>query len=121
MFRMVKWGLAVALVGGLTFAPAALGDTFRVKTTDNNRWNPDFRHITRGDRIVWKNPESRNRTHDVKAYGNNWNKYEVLSPGEATRKRFRRNGTYKYRCTIHSSLNNGDCNGMCGVIHVQGS
>lgn len=121
MFRIAKWSAALVLVGSLVFAPSALGDSFRVKATAGNDWSPDFRHITRGDRIVWKNPARLDRAHDIKAYGNNWSKYEVLSPGESTRKRFRNNGTYKYRCRIHSSLNNGDCNGMCGVIHVQGS
>jgi plastocyanin len=110
----------LVLVAGLTFAPSALGDTFRVKATDNNRWNPDFRHITRGDRIKWVNPQGSGRTHNVRSYGSNWNKSETLSPGESTRKRFRNNGTYKYRCSLHSTLINGNCNGMCGEIHVQG-
>ena len=121
MLRVLKWSTTFVLATGLAFAPAALGATERVKTTNNNRWNPDFEHVARGTRVVWKNPASRNRTHNVKAYGNNWNKFEILSPGESTRKRFRQNGTYKYRCTIHSTLNSGNCNGMCGIIHVQGS
>ena len=120
MLRIVKWSAALVMVCGLVFAPSALGDTFRVKATLGNDWTPDFRHITRGDRIVWKNPARHDRAHDVKAYGGNWRKYEFLSPGERTSKRFRRNGTYRYRCTLHSTVNNGNCNGMCGVIHVEG-
>ena len=119
MFKTLKRTVVAVMIAGVALAPSALGDTFRVRATDNNRWNPDFKHISRGDRIAWKNVDST--VHNIKAYSNNWNKYETLSPGEVTRKRFRNNGTYKYRCTIHSSLNNGDCNGMCGVIHVQGS
>jgi plastocyanin len=114
--------LRAVLVGGLSLGlllvPAASADTFRVKTTDNNRWNPDFKHIHKRDRIVWKNPARHNKVHNIKATSNNWNKFETLSPGEATRKRFRNTGTYKYRCTLHSNVNNGQCNGMCGIIHV---
>lgn len=120
MLKTLKRGVMVATIAGLVFAPSALGDTFRVRATANNKWNPDFKHITRGDRIVWKNPARHNRVHNVVATSDNWNKSETLSPGESTRKRFRKNGTYKYRCTIHSQ---GKCgsNDMCGVIHVQGS
>jgi plastocyanin len=121
MVKQIKRAVVLIVVAGVMLAPSALGDTFRVRATANNRWNPDFKHITRGDRIAWKNPAKHNTVHNVKAYSNNWNKFETLSPGEVTRKRFRKNGTYKYRCTLHSTMNNGDCNGMCGVIHVQGS
>jgi plastocyanin len=111
--------LVVGAIGiGLLLTPAALADTRRVKATANDKWDPDFRHITKGDRIVWKNPARHDQVHNVKAYSNNWNKFETLSPGESTRKRFRRRGTYKYRCTLHSDLDNGQCSGMCGIIHV---
>ena len=112
-------GLAVA--GSLVFGGPVAADTYRVKATDNDRWNPDFRHITRGDRITWINPERFDRVHDLKAYGGNWNKDVRLQPGERTRKTFRQNGTYKYRCEIHSDLDAGNCDGMCGVIHVMGA
>jgi plastocyanin len=118
MKRAVRTLILTAVAGALLLGPVAQADTFRVKTTDNNRWNPSFRHINPGDRIVWKNPARHNKVHNIKARGNNWNKFETLSPGEATRKRFRNTGTYKYRCTLHSNVNNGQCNGMCGIIHV---
>ena len=121
MFRIIKRSVVAVMIAGVVLAPSALGDTFRVRATANDRWNPSFKHITRGDKIVWKNPAKHNTVHNVRAYSNNWNKSETLSPGERTGKRFKKNGTYKYRCTLHSNLNNGDCNGMCGVIHVQGA
>ncbi len=116
--RILRYLLVGAVVAGLVLAPAAIADTFRVKATRNDTWNPDFRHIQRRDRIVWKNPARFNTVHNIKAYSNNWNKFERLSPGERTRKRFRRRGTYKYRCTLHSDMDNGQCTGMCGIIHV---
>jgi plastocyanin len=115
--KTLKTIAALALCVGLLAASAA-ADTKRVKATANDRWNPDFRHITPGDRIIWKNPARHDELHDLKSYGGNWNKDETLSPGESTRKRFRRTGTFKYRCVIHSNMSQGQCSGMCGVIHV---
>ena len=109
----------VALVGVATPSPA---DTSRVKAAGSPgsyRWDPDFRHIQKGDRIVWKNPTGT--THTVTAYSGPWSKNTSVPAGERTSKKFRKRGTYKYRCTIpgHSSLSGGQCNGMCGEIHVQ--
>ena len=120
---MKKWLrliLVPALVFGVLLVPStAISDTFRIKATDNNTWNPDFRHIHKGDRIVWKNPADSGRVHDVKSYGNNWHKDRViLQPGDHTSKRFRHRGLFKFRCTIHSDLDNGQCDGMCGAVHV---
>ena len=118
MPKLSRLIVVVALAVGLVGAPEALGATYRVRATSSNRWNPDFRHILKGDRIVWRNPATLGRVHNVRSYGGNWNKAVTLLPGESTRKRFRRRGTFKYRCSIHSSLSNGRCNGMCGVVHV---
>jgi plastocyanin len=116
--KLVRLLLVGALAAGLLLGPVASADTFRVRATGNNRWDPNFRHIHKGDRIKWKNPARHDQVHNVKSRGNNWNKFETLSPGEATRKKFRRTGTFKYRCTLHSNVNDGQCNGMCGTIHV---
>jgi plastocyanin len=110
--------MVVVLTAGLFLAPAALGDTYKIKTTSGNRWNPDFQHIHKGEKIRWKNPASHQKTHVVKSYGGNWNKNVTLQSGEGTAKTFKRTGAFKYRCTIHSVLAGGECNGMCGLIHV---
>jgi plastocyanin len=117
-----EWKLAIgsALALALLLTPtAAIGERFRIKATTNDTWDPDFRHIHKGDRIVWKNPADMGYQHDVKSYGGNWHKDRVvLDPGESTSKKFRHRGFFKFRCTIHSSLNNGKCDGMCGAVHV---
>ena len=118
MSRRLRVMMLVVLSFSLLFTPAAHGDTYTIRATPSNSWNPDFQHITKGNRIKWKNPSTNVLDHVVKSYGSNWNKKVRLDPGEATRKRFRRSGVFKYRCTIHSSLSNGNCNGMCGVVHV---
>ena len=107
-------GTAVAL--GLFLAPTpSLSDTFRVRAT-NKEWKPAVREIRKGDKVVWRNPSDR--VHTVTAYGTNWEKDTTILPGESTSKRFRRKGTYKYVCTIHGDVDNGQCDGMCGRIKV---
>ena len=113
----------VVMALGLALVPApSLGDTARVRATGSPgsfEWTPDFRHITKGDRIVWKN--TTDSRHTVTAYSPNWSKNTSLPPGERTAKKFRRTGTYKFRCMVtgHSSLDSsGNCTGMCGEIHV---
>ena len=113
--------LVVAL--SLTWlVPASVGATVRVKaagsTTDGWKWQPKTRHAAKGDRVVWRNPTGA--THTVTAYSNNWSKNSTVGSGERTKFKFRRKGTFKYRCMTqgHSSLNNGRCVGMCGKIRV---
>lgn len=115
----------VAIASGVLLpvlvAPASLGDTSRFRAvgcTEDPHWEPTTRRISKGDRIVWRNPTSCQ--HTVTAYGRGWSKSTALSPGETTAKRFRRTGTYKFRCMTagHSVLQDGVCNGMCGRVRV---
>ena len=114
--------LAMATASVFAFAAPSMGDTFRVKATGdspaNFRWEPAQRHISKGDKIVWRNPTGA--THTVTAYSDNWSKNATVASGERTRKIFRRRGRYNYRCTQpgHSTLSGGTCTGMCGQIHV---
>ena len=98
---------------GATFGVSATGDA-----PTNYRWDPDFRHIVKGNRVRWKNPTEA--THRVVAYSGPWEKNSSIAPGETTSKLFRRRGKYLYRCTVpgHSTLSNGECTGMCGQVHV---
>jgi len=114
--------MSLALVSLVLLAGPSPADTFRIKaagTPGSFKWQPSFKHINKGDKIVWKNPTSY--THTVSAYKGPWNKNTTIGSGERTSFRFRKRGTYKYRCTQprHSSLTNGECNGMCGEVHVQ--
>jgi plastocyanin len=118
----LRRGAVVALAAATVFAfpGTSVGETRRVRaegSLGNFRWDPSFRHIVRGDRIVWKN--TTDYAHTVKSYGGNWSFNRDLPVDGRVRKRFRRRGTFRYRCRIHSTLNDGECTGqMCGVIHV---
>ena len=112
----------VALGMLVAFPGASMGDSFRVRAVGSSptdfSWDPSFRHIMKGDRIVWKN--TTEASHRVVAYRGPWSKETTIAPGETTSKRFRRTGSFKYRCTLpgHSTLTDGTCSGMCGTIHV---
>ena len=101
--------LVVALSG-----PAQAGGVARIRG-NNRRWHPSSVSVTQGTRVVWRAVDV---THTVTAYGGNWSKDVTLSAGERTSKTFRHAGTFKFRCTIHSTLIGGDCSGMCGRVVV---
>lgn len=112
---------AIAALWVALLAPTSLGDTARFKASgcaEDPSWEPGVRRIAKGDRIVWKNPTQCQ--HTVTAYSGKWSKDTVLSPDESTRRRFRRAGVYKFRCTTtgHSVVQDGKCTGMCGRVRV---
>jgi plastocyanin len=120
--------LVVAITAGLILTPvSSLADTKRFRAAGQPgsfRWEPTVRRIFKRDRIVWKNPTGT--SHTVTAYRGRWSKNTLIRPGERTAKRFRRAGVYKFRCTInagtpaaHSTLQNGQCSGMCGRVRVR--
>ena len=82
-------------------------------------WSPGSQTIVKGDNIRWRNPLTG--SHKVVAYGGNWSYDKTVPAGESVRKKFRRRGTFKFRCTLtgHSELSNGSCSGMCGKVVVR--
>ena len=78
-------------------------------------WSPATVRISTGDTIKWK---AVSGTHTITAYGNNWTFNHGLATGQVEDRRFSHAGTFKFRCTIHSTLTNGVCSGMCGKVVV---
>ena len=78
-------------------------------------WSPTTVRISTGDTIKWK---AVSGTHTMTAYGNNWTFNHGLATGQVEDRRFSHAGTFKFRCTIHSTLTNGVCSGMCGKVVV---
>jgi plastocyanin len=113
---MLAAALTLMLVA--TPAPADTGHVKAAGSPGSFHWQPAQRHIGKGDRVVWKNPTSS--THTVTAYSGNWSMNGTLPSGETLKHVFKRKGVYLYRCMQpgHSSIVNGECQGMCGEIHV---
>ncbi len=103
---------AVLLV---SFGGVGQAKTFTVKARANDTWRKVHTYIGKGDRVKWTNPDSE--VHDVIAYNGSWIKAQ-LNPGDSVKKRFKKRKTYFYRCTIHSGIVGGKCQGMCGFVHV---
>jgi plastocyanin len=95
-------------------APARATKTVRASGVS---WSPATVRISRSDVIKWR---AVSGTHTVTAYGDNWSFNKDLSTGDVEDRTFRRAGTFRFRCTIHSSLANGQCSGMCGKVVVRG-
>lgn len=115
--RTGRLALVAATVMALLIPTAALSATKTV-TAYSSSFRRAKVEIKRGDRVRWYN-ESFN-THTFQAYSPNWSKTATLAAyGGTTSHRFRRVGTYKYRCTEHSTKLPGQpCDGMCGVVKV---
>jgi plastocyanin len=117
--RLLRSFVVISVALLLALAPSAsIASRFKIKAdTTDDVWDPEHVFIHRGDVIVWKNPDDR--FHDLTSYGRNWDKEQGLPPGESTMRKFKKTGVYKFRCRIHSAMQDGVCDGMCGLIHVQ--
>jgi plastocyanin len=108
--------LALALATGLVLSFAGTANAReRVRATDN-QFRPARVAVSIDEKVIWRNTGSR--AHTVTAYGGNWSKDSTIFSGDRTSRRFAEAGVYKYRCTFHSNLDGGQCNGMCGRVTV---
>jgi len=78
-------------------------------------FKPKSLSVAKGTKVKWKAVEG---FHTVTAYSRNWSKDSNLSVGNPTTFTFKRTGTFKYRCSFHSTLANGVCSGMCAKVVV---
>jgi plastocyanin len=95
--------LAVVAAAALVVAPAIPAQAaVVVKATQNLTFKPKTLSVNKGTKVTWKNVCSC--THTVTATSNNWSKNTRLGPGDTTSFTFKRNGTYRYKCTIHAGM-----------------
>ncbi|MFP5299276.1 MAG: hypothetical protein ACLGHL_09855 [Actinomycetota bacterium] len=115
--RIAAFALFVGLIG-TSHAGAAVP---KVKATLSRTWSPSPVVITKGDQVIFSNPTSE--VHDFKPYKGPWsNKTKIwLYEGDSVKKRFRKQGRYHYRCTLHSVMTDGICEGMCGLVRAKGA
>jgi plastocyanin len=111
---------ALAIVAALTMGTAGTADavTVGVRGVFNGTryvWSPAVRSINRGVIVRWRSVEG---SHTVKSRGTNWSYFRNVPAGTSVARTFTRRGTFRYYCTIHGSVVNGVCSGMCGRIVV---
>lgn len=116
-------GLAAFLVVGVVATPGAeaVGRHEQARATKTvkgivTHWSPTTVAISTGDAIKWKSVVG---THSVTAYGGNWRFNHDMLAGQSVHRIFRQTGTFRFRCTFHSTLTNGQCSGMCGKVVVR--
>jgi plastocyanin len=111
---------ALVLAAGLILGTSGMADavTVGVRGVFNGTryvWSPTVKTITRGTAVRWRAVDG---SHTIKSRGANWSYFRNLPLGSAVTRTFNRRGTFRYYCTIHGSLSNGVCTGMCGRIVV---
>ena len=78
-------------------------------------WKPKVREIARTTTVRWRAVDGN---HNVKSRSANWNYFQSIPAGTSVKRTFNSRGTFRYYCTIHGDVVNGDCSGMCGSIVV---
>jgi plastocyanin len=83
----------------------------------NYKWKPRSVSVATGTKVVWKSVDG---PHNVTSIGSNWTKSTSISQGQQTSFTFNRTGTFRFRCTLHSTYNSATkkCSGMCGKVVV---
>jgi plastocyanin len=109
----------VLLAGVFALGPMgpAHADTVRVRAVFDGSyvWRPRTKSIVAGTTVRWKAIDGN---HTIRSRGTNWSFSANLAQGTSVTRTFNHNGTFRYYCTIHGSVANGVCTGMCGKIVV---
>ena len=104
----------------MTPLPVGRGTTTAIQGlssySSSQHWTPNRVRIQEGTWVKWV---ATSGTHTVVAYGGNWTYQRDLAQGASVTRRFPHAGTYRFRCSLHSSVVNGTCEGMCGRIVVR--
>ncbi|HVE93043.1 MAG TPA: hypothetical protein VNE62_12205, partial [Actinomycetota bacterium] len=107
--RRVALMLTVILVGSL---PLPAGAATHSIDAGGTSFTPRLVTAAAGDQIRW---DMSSGFHTVTAWEGATFDSGPLSPGDQFSAQFP-GGTVRYRCVPHSSLTDGQCSGMCGVI-----
>ncbi len=83
-----------------TAAPRGATQVVRVRIVDR-AFRPRSLTIDRGTVVRWVNQGAKN--HTTTSTTGAWDS-GTLSPGDTFRRRFRRTGTFRYHCTIHTEM-----------------
>ncbi len=110
--------LSLTVGTGLAVLPATSASATSLIRGVGTHWSPISTSFLRGGSVRWT---AVSNSHQVKAFGGNWTyQSRILHPGQTTLARtFNTRGTFRFYCTIHGSVVNGVCHGMCGRIVVR--
>ena len=105
----------VVMASSLTARGAEVRTTKVVRGVGTS-WSPKVIRVASGSIVRWK---AVSNAHTVTAYGGHWTFNRSLPLGSSVQRRFTEPGTFRFRCTIHSQIVNGNCQGMCGKVVVR--
>ena len=122
MRHRVALVIAVSLLlGALVVQPASSAVVIKAVScsscASNYKWKPSITSVVHGTKVTWK---AVTGSHTVTSISKNWSKSVTISSSGATSFTFKTAGTYRFRCTFHSSYNatTKKCSGMCGKVVV---
>ena len=122
MRHRVALVIAVSLLlGALVVQPATSAVVVRAVSCSScasgYKWKPASTSVVHGTKVTWK---AVTGSHTVTSISKNWSKNATISSGGTTAFTFKTAGTYRFRCTFHSSYNAATkkCTGMCGKVVV---
>lgn len=99
--------VAAAMAVGLTVVGAGIASgatVVRMKDgagSTENFFRPKTTRVDKGTRVKWVNRGSR--PHTTTANSGKWDS-GTLNPGESFARRFRKVGTFRYHCQIHTGM-----------------
>jgi plastocyanin len=94
--------VAVATAAGLAVAPAHAGTTKTV-SVKNNAFSPSSVSVKKGGKVAWKWTQG-GVSHNVKPAGGGSGSRTTSKKGYTFTKKFSKAGTFRYVCTLHSSM-----------------
>ena len=113
--QIASVAVALLVMAAAVAAQGAEAQTTKVVRGVGTSWSPRVIRIASGTTIRWK---AVSNSHTVTAYGGHWTFNRSLPQGSSIERRFKTQGTFLFRCRIHSQLVNGVCQGMCGKVVV---
>ena len=116
MSALVRTLAALTLAASLVLTGNGVAQAGPVIRGAEKHWSPPSVQVSTGTVVRWRGVS---QLHNVTAYGGNWSFSRPLPAGASVRLRFRVAGTFLFRCTLHSTIANGVCSGMCGRVVVR--
>jgi plastocyanin len=119
--RLTSIALAMGLFGTISAQPAQAavvikGVEMSGQYASGFEWSPRVERVAPGTKVVWK---AVSGTHTVTAYKGPWDTSTTITEGAKTSFTFEKERRYRFRCELHSELEDGVCTGMCGKVVVR--